>query len=187
MLVEFEGQTPTPLFLGLCIRSIRAVNPSPQPPTSFVLHFFYRLSFFWLDSRGFVRPNFVKCRYERRDDPFYEVRVLLPHSTFPWYVHPGSRMTRSHVLLHCPNERLRNARAEAWEGREPGGVHVLLSNPRWERRILSFLELSGLGRTVADGIEGLGSGHGWVDSVGDRGDCGGSTDLISFPFLPSLC
>jgi len=62
-------------------------------------------------------------------------------------------MTRSHVLLHCPNERLKNARAEAWEGKDPRGVRVLLSNPRWERRLLSFLELSGIGRTMADGID----------------------------------
>ena len=26
-----------------------------------------------------------------------------------------------------------------WEGRDPGGVHVLLSNPRWERRLVKFL------------------------------------------------
>jgi len=37
-------------------------------------------------------------------------------------------------------------------GRE-GGVRVLLSNPTWERRFLSFLELSGVGRIVADGTD----------------------------------
>jgi hypothetical protein len=55
---------------------------------------------------------------------------------------------RSHVLLHCPNERLRAARAEAWEGKDPGGVRVLLASPRWERRFPKFLELSGV---MADG------------------------------------
>jgi len=30
---------------------------------------------------------------------------------------------------------------------------VLLANPRWERRFVRFLELSGTGRTVADGID----------------------------------
>jgi hypothetical protein len=40
-------------------------------------------------------------------------------------------MTRSHVLPHCPNARLAAARVEAWEGKDPGGVRVLLSNPRW--------------------------------------------------------
>jgi hypothetical protein len=62
-------------------------------------------------------------------------------------------MTRSHVLLHCLNAKLRAARAEAWEGRTPGGVRVLLANPRWERRFVKFLELSGVGRVVADGTD----------------------------------
>jgi hypothetical protein len=60
-------------------------------------------------------------------------------------------MTRSHVLLHCPNAKLRAARVEAWEGKDPGGVRVLLANPRWERRLVKFLELSGVGRVMADG------------------------------------
>jgi len=58
---------------------------------------------------------------------------------------------RSHVLLHCPNEKLVGARAEAWEGKIPGGVRVLLANTRWERRFVRFPELSGAGRTMADG------------------------------------
>jgi len=66
-------------------------------------------------------------------------------------------MTRSHVLLHCPNEKLTLARAEAWEGKNPGGVRVLLANPRWERRFVRFLELSGVGRTMADGTDGDGA------------------------------
>jgi hypothetical protein len=40
-------------------------------------------------------------------------------------------MTRSHVLFHCPNDRLRAARIEAWEGKDPGGI----------QRLLKFLEL----------------------------------------------
>jgi hypothetical protein len=60
-------------------------------------------------------------------------------------------MTRSHVLLHCPNAMLRAARVEAWEGKSPGGIRVLLANSRWERRFVKFLELSGVGRAVADG------------------------------------
>jgi hypothetical protein len=59
-------------------------------------------------------------------------------------------MSRSHVLLHCSDERLRAARVEAWEGKEPGGVRALLANPRWERRFLTFLERSRVGRVVAD-------------------------------------
>jgi len=62
-------------------------------------------------------------------------------------------MIRSHVLLHCENQRLRSARLEAWEGKEPGGLRVLLANPRWERRFVRFLELSGVGRMIADGTD----------------------------------
>jgi hypothetical protein len=36
---------------------------------------------------------------------------------------------------------------------KPGGVRVLLANPRWERRLVRFLELSGVGRTMADGTD----------------------------------
>jgi len=45
------------------------------------------------------------------------------------------------------------ARVEAWKGRDPDGVRVLLSNPRWERRLVKFLELSGVGRRMADGTD----------------------------------
>jgi hypothetical protein len=39
-------------------------------------------------------------------------------------------------------------------GREdPGGVRVLLANPRWERRFVKFLEPSGVGRVMADGTD----------------------------------
>jgi len=30
---------------------------------------------------------------------------------------------------------------------------MLLANPRWERRFVRFLELSGVGRTMADGTD----------------------------------
>jgi hypothetical protein len=39
---------------------------------------------------------------------------------------------------------------EAWEGKDPGSIRVLLSNPRWERRLLRFLELSGV---MEDGVD----------------------------------
>jgi hypothetical protein len=61
-------------------------------------------------------------------------------------------MTRSHVLLHCPDAELRTARVKAWEGKHPGGVGVLLANPRWEKRLLQFLEMTGVGRAV-DGVD----------------------------------
>jgi hypothetical protein len=50
-------------------------------------------------------------------------------------------------MLHCPSAKLRTARAKAWE---VGGVRVLLANPRWERRFVKFVELSGVGRVMAD-------------------------------------
>jgi len=57
-------------------------------------------------------------------------------------------MTRSHVLLHWLNARLRAAREEAWETKNPGSIRALLSNPRWERRLLRFV-----GRVVDDGTD----------------------------------
>jgi hypothetical protein len=60
---------------------------------------------------------------------------------------------RMSCFIHCPNEKLRAARVEAWEGKDPGGVRVLLANPRWERRFVKFLELSGVGRVIADGTD----------------------------------
>jgi len=70
-----------------------------------------------------------------------------------WFCKRSVKMTRSHVLLHCPNEKLVAAREETWEGKNPGGVRVLLANARWERRFVRFLELSGVGRTMADGTD----------------------------------
>jgi len=65
----------------------------------------------------------------------------------------GPKMTRSHVLLYCVNDRLRKAREEAWEGKNPGGIRVLLNNSRWECRLLRFLEPSGASRVVEDGTD----------------------------------
>jgi len=80
-----------------------------------------------------------------------------------WFCRRFVRMTGSHVLLHCPNEKLVTARAEAREGKNPGGVRVLLANPRWERRFVRFLELSGVGRTMADGTDKDGARAARVD------------------------
>jgi len=46
-----------------------------------------------------------------------------------------------------------SARAEAWEGKNPGGVRVLLANPRSERRFVRFLGISEVGGTIADGTD----------------------------------
>jgi hypothetical protein len=67
-----------------------------------------------------------------------------------WLCQTSARMTRSHVLLHCPSAGLRAAREELWEGKTPGGVRVLPATPRWEWRLVMFLELSGVGRVMAD-------------------------------------
>ena len=64
-----------------------------------------------------------------------------------WFCHER-RMTRSNTLLYYTNDNPRAARAEAWEGKNPGSIRVLLNNPRWEGRLLHFLELSGVGRLV---------------------------------------
>jgi hypothetical protein len=61
-----------------------------------------------------------------------------------------------YIAIHrsrCLNAKLREARAEGWEGKDPGGVRVLFANPRWERRFTKFLELSGVGRVMADGTD----------------------------------
>jgi hypothetical protein len=55
---------------------------------------------------------------------------------------------RSHVVLHCSNESLAAARLQAWGGARPSDVRTLLASPRWEGRLLHFLELSGVGRVV---------------------------------------
>jgi hypothetical protein len=45
------------------------------------------------------------------------------------------------------------SRPYTWEGRNPGSIGILLSSPRWEGRLLRYLELSGVGRFVEGGIE----------------------------------
>jgi hypothetical protein len=60
-------------------------------------------------------------------------------------------MSRAHVLLNCRNSRAVAARTDAWEGKHPGNVRRLLADPRWDKRFVRFLELSGVGRTLADG------------------------------------
>jgi hypothetical protein len=65
---------------------------------------------------------------------------LSPHDTVP---RPAA----------LPERQTPAARAEAWEGKEPGDFRVLLANPRCERRFVQFLELSGVGRVMADGTD----------------------------------
>jgi hypothetical protein len=63
-----------------------------------------------------------------------------------WFCQTAARMTRSHVR----NAKFRAAGEMAVESRTPGGVRLLLANSRWERRVVRFLELSGVGRVMAD-------------------------------------
>jgi hypothetical protein len=86
-----------------------------------------------------------------------------------WFCRRPVKMTRSHVLLHCPLEKLLAAREEAWEGKNPGGIRVLLTNPKWERRFVWFLELSGVGRTWNGCGPSSGHKNGRVDSMGGKG------------------
>jgi len=74
-------------------------------------------------------------------------------------------MTRSHALLHCSSEKLREARKEAWEGKNSGSIRVLLSNLRWERRLIKFLELSGVSRVVEDGRD---EDQAWAERMDGR-------------------
>jgi len=45
------------------------------------------------------------------------------------------------------------ARLETWDGKSPGSIRALVANPKWERWFVRFLELSGVGRTMADGTD----------------------------------
>jgi hypothetical protein len=51
---------------------------------------------------------------------------------------------------------------------------VLLANPRWERHFVKFLELSGVGRVMADGTDEMTlAPRGWMS--GWYGRCGTET------------
>jgi hypothetical protein len=60
------------------------------------------------------------------------------------------------------------ARAEAWEG---STVRRLLADPRWEKRFVRFLELSGVGRRNERRVS-VCREDGYVDCMGitPRGD-----------------
>jgi len=54
---------------------------------------------------------------------------------------------------------------KAWEGRDPGGARILPSNPRWEKRLVKFLELSGVGWLMADGVD---EDEAWAERMDGR-------------------
>jgi hypothetical protein len=62
-----------------------------------------------------------------------------------WFCRGESCVTRS------PLPRPETGHGYVGWRQDPGSVRVLLSNPRWERRLVKFLELSGVGRRMADG------------------------------------
>jgi hypothetical protein len=55
--------------------------------------------------------------------------------------------------MNCRNPQVVAARIEAWEGKTPGSVCRFLAEPRWEKRFVRFLELSGMRRTLSDGTD----------------------------------
>jgi hypothetical protein len=66
-------------------------------------------------------------------------------------------MTRTHVLLRCP--AFEDARREAWKDpttgafTRPRSIGALLGNTRWEKRLLSFLEKTNIGKVGPDKID----------------------------------
>ena len=74
-------------------------------------------------------------------------------------------MPGKEIEVACTNDNLHAARAEAWEGKDPGSIRVLLNNPRWERRLLRFLEPPEVGRLVeGEDVEGTRAAKmdGWI-------------------------
>jgi hypothetical protein len=59
-------------------------------------------------------------------------------------------MTRTHVLLRCP--AFEDVRREVWKDpttgafTRPRSIGALLGNPRWEKRLLKFLEKTTIGK-----------------------------------------
>jgi hypothetical protein len=66
-------------------------------------------------------------------------------------------MTRTHVLLRCPT--FEAVRCEVWKDpttgafTRPRSIGTLLGNPRWEKRLLKFLEKTTIGKVGPDKID----------------------------------
>jgi ribonuclease HI len=104
-------------------------------------------------ARNSIARTAAQIRTGHWRSAIYLSRIRKRRDESCWFCEGKARMTRSHALLHCPNATLAAARVEAWEGRNPGSIGILLSSPRWEGRLLRYLELSGVGRFVEGGIE----------------------------------
>jgi hypothetical protein len=85
-------------------------------------------------------------------------------------------MTRTHVLLRCV--AFEEFRRETWtdpltgEFTRPSSIGQLLSNPRWEKRLLKFLQRTKIGRIgpdlIDDEIRRVTRYEGWTDLVPDE-------------------
>jgi hypothetical protein len=71
--------------------------------------------------------------------------------------HETPKMTRTNVLLRCP--AFQDARREAGKDlttsafTRPRSIGALLGNPRWDKRLLSFLEKTTIGKVGRDKID----------------------------------
>jgi hypothetical protein len=99
-----------------------------------------------------------------------------------WFCEPSHnpqdtpRMTRTHVLLRCV--AFEEFRRETWtdpltgEFTHPSSIGQLLGNPRWEKRLLKFLQRTKIGRIgpdlIDDEIRRVTRYEGWTDLVPDE-------------------
>jgi hypothetical protein len=90
--------------------------------------------------------------------------------------HDTPRMTRTHVLLRCV--AFAEFRRETWTDPLTGefthlsSIGQLLGNPRWEKRLLKFLQRTKIGRIgpdlIDDEIRRVTRYEGWTDLVPDE-------------------
>jgi hypothetical protein len=99
-----------------------------------------------------------------------------------WFCEPSHnpqdtpRMTRTHVLLRCV--AFEEFRRETWtdpltgEFTRPSSIGQLLGNPRWEKRLLKFLQRTKIGRIgpdlIDDEVRRVTRYEGWTDLVPDE-------------------
>jgi hypothetical protein len=65
----------------------------------------------------------------------------------------GQKMTRSHVLAPLRQPKDRGGQTRGLGRSPPSGRANVVGEPRWEKRLLRFLELSGVGRTLENGAD----------------------------------
>jgi hypothetical protein len=82
--------------------------------------------------------------------------VALRDILDPPDIHPHSGdlyLNHSGKLLLFFLTKVNSSEARSVGSILPGSIRVLLSNPRWERRLLHFLELSGVGRVMENRVD----------------------------------